>query len=66
MSIWMYRVAMTLLAANLALCVYMAASQPKIVPQCINGYVMVPSKDHSMYVQQALFVAERCLPIDTD
>ena len=66
MSTWMYRVAMTLLLANLALCVYMVATQPKIVPLCINGHVMVPSKDHSMYVQRAVFVAERCIPIDTD
>jgi hypothetical protein len=66
MSIWMYRVAMTLLLANLALCAYMVATQPKIVAQCINGYIMVQSKDHSMYVQKALFVAERCIPIDTD
>lgn len=66
MSTWMYRVAMTLLLANLALCVCMVYTQPKIVPLCIDGYVMVPSKDHSMYVQRAVFVAERCIAIDTD
>ena len=66
MNTWIYRLAMTLLMANLAMCIYMVATQPKIVPLCINGYVMVPSKDRTMYVQQALFVAERCIPIDTD
>lgn len=66
MNTWIYRLAMTLLLANLAMCIYMVYTQPKIVPLCINGYVMVPSKDRTMYVQQALFVAERCIPIDTD
>ena len=66
MNTWIYRLAMTLLLANLAMCIYMVLTQPKIVPQCINGYVMVPSKDRTMYVQQAVFVAERCIPIDTD
>jgi len=66
MNKWMYRVAMTLLLANLALCVYMVATQPVIVAQCIDGLVMVPSKDRTMYVQRAVFVAERCIPIDMD
>jgi hypothetical protein len=57
---------MTALVANVLVGVYVICTQPKIVAQCINGYVMVPSKDRTMYVQQALIVAERCVPIDTD
>jgi hypothetical protein len=66
MSIWLYRVAMTLLLANLGLCIYMAVTQPPVMAQCINGYVMVISRDHSMYQQRAVFVAERCVAIDRD
>jgi len=66
MNKWLYRTAMTLLVANLIMCVYMVATAPPTVPQCIAGYVMVPSKDRTMYVQRAVFVAERCIAIDTD
>ena len=66
MNKWLYGTAMALVAANLVMCVYWVYTQPRPVAQCINGYVMVPSRDHSMYVQQALFVAEQCMAIDTD
>ena len=66
MNIWVYRLAMTLLVANIGVCLWAIATAPKRVPLCINGYVMIPSKDHTMYVQAAVFVAERCIPIDTD
>jgi len=66
MNVWIYRLFVTLLVANLALCIYAVATAPVATPQCINGYVMVPSKDRSMYIQRAVFVAERCIPIDTD
>jgi hypothetical protein len=57
---------MTLMAVNLAVCVYAAVSYEAPVAQCINGYVMVPSRDRTMYVQRAVIVAERCIAIDTD
>jgi hypothetical protein len=66
MNQWLYRTAMALVAANLVMCVYLVYTQPRIRAQCINGVVMVPSRDHSMYVQRAVFVAERCMAIDTD
>ena len=66
MNTWIYRLAMTLLMANLVLCIYMALTAPPVVPLCIDGVVMVQSKDHSMYVQRAIFVAERCVGIDRD
>ena len=66
MNTWVYRLIMALLLANTAVGIYVLATAPKRVPLCINGYVMVPSKDRTMYVQAAVFVAERCIPIDTD
>jgi len=66
MSKWTFRILMTLMAVNLAVCVYAAVSYEAPVAQCINGYVMVPSRDRTMYVQRAVIVAERCIAIDTD
>ena len=66
MNVWIYRLFMALLVANLGLCIYMVATAPPVVPQCINGVVMVQNKQHTMYVQRAVFVAEQCIAIDTD
>jgi hypothetical protein len=66
MNTWVYRLIMALLLANTAVGIYVLATTPKLIPLCVNGYVMVPSKDRTMYVQSAVFVAERCVPIDTD
>jgi hypothetical protein len=66
MNTWVYRLIMALLLAHTAVGVYVLATAPKLTPLCINGVVMVPSKDRTMYVQSAVFVAERCVAIDTD
>lgn len=66
MSTWLYRSIMAGLIANVCFGVYVLATLPKITPLCINGLVMVQNKAHTMYVQQAVFVAEQCIPIDTD
>lgn len=65
MNEWLYRAIMAALAANILFGAYVVithVSQPKM---CLNGIVMVLSKDRDMYVQSGI-TPTHCMPITRD
>ena len=63
MKDWIFRILMTLMAANLCLIIWIMYTTPQ--PQCLNGIVMVPDKGGDMWVQKGLW-ATHCMPVDKD
>jgi hypothetical protein len=63
MNTWMYRIAMTLLALNLAMGVYVVATTKPRPEMCLNGIIM--QQHELMWVQKGIW-ATYCMPIDKD
>ena len=65
MNKWTFRILMTLMALNLAVCVYAAFTYQAPAEMCLNGYVMVQHKSGDMWVQKGL-LPEHCVEVDKD
>ena len=65
MKDWTYRILMTLMAFNLALCLYASFAYQAPATMCLNGLVMVEHKNELMWVQKGLF-PEHCVLVDKD
>ena len=65
MKDWIFRILMTLMAANLCLIIWSLFMYSPPQPLCLNGIVMVPDKGGDMWVQKGLW-ATHCMPVDKD
>jgi len=65
MSNWTYRILMTLMASNLAICLYAAFTYEAPATMCLNGLVMVEHRSGDMWVQKGL-LPEHCVEVDKD
>ena len=58
-----FKILFTLLAINLAISVYVAATTPPTPTHCLAGIVMVQDKGGDYMVQKGTF-PKHCMPID--